>query len=66
MSSLIAEVKAMTNPFCQYCNDESDATAIEYCFCCTILLASLISILETGGAVGSTYQKLTAVTKALN
>ena len=56
----------MTDLFRQYFKDESGATAIEYSLCCMILLAALISILGTGGAVGDTYQKLMAVTRALN
>ncbi len=56
----------MTDIFRQYCKDESGATAIEYGLCCMILLAALISILGTGGAVDDMYQKLTVVTRALN
>ncbi len=51
--------------FCQFFKNESGATAIEYCLCCMILLAALVLILGTGGAVGDTYQKLTAITGAL-
>ena len=66
ISLFIAGVKTVTELFRNYCKDESGATAIEYSLCCMILLAALISILGTGGAVDGTYQKLTAVTKALN
>ena len=66
MPSLVAGCRTVTVLFRHYCKDESGATAIEYCLCCMILLAALVSILGTGGAVGDTYQKLTAVTKALN
>jgi len=66
ISLFIAGVRTVIDLFRNYCKDESGATAIEYSLCCMILLAALISILGTGGAVGDTYQKLTAVTRALN
>ena len=56
----------MTDIFRQYCKDESGATAIEYGLCCMILLAALISILGTGGAVDSLYQSLTSIINAMN
>ncbi|TDI57539.1 MAG: Flp family type IVb pilin [Alphaproteobacteria bacterium] len=55
----------MTDLFRQYCKDESGATAIEYGLCCMILLAALISIMGTGGAVDNLYQKLAAIVTAL-
>ena len=56
----------MTNLFRQYCKDESGATAIEYGLCCSILVAALISIMGTGGAVDNMYKKLSAIVSALN
>ena len=56
----------MTDLFRQYCKDESGATAIEYGLCCMILLAALISIMGTGGAVDTMYQKLTALINAMS
>lgn len=61
----IAGGKTVTDLFHRYCKDESGATAIEYSLCCMILLGALVAILGTGGAVGSLYQTLTAVTGAL-
>ena len=55
----------MINLLRQYCNDESGATAIEYCLCCMILLAALIAIIGTGGSVDAMYQKLTAIVDAI-
>jgi Flp pilus assembly pilin Flp len=56
----------VTDLFRRYCKDESGATAIEYGLCCMILLAALISIVGTGGAVDSMYQKLTAIINAMS
>jgi len=56
----------VTDLFRQYCKDESGATAIEYGLCCMILLAALISIMGTGGAVDTMYQKLTALINAMS
>ena len=56
----------MTDLFRRYCKNESGATAIEYGLCCMILLAALISIMGTGGAVDGMYQKLTAIIKAMS
>jgi Flp pilus assembly pilin Flp len=52
--------------FRKYFRDESGSTAIEYGVFVTILLFALISILGTGGALDGTYNKLTAINKALN
>ena len=56
----------MTDLFRQYCKDESGATAIEYGLCVMILLAAIISIAGTGGAVDGMYDKLNPVVSALN
>ncbi len=56
----------MTNLFGHYGKEESGATAIEYGFFGMIVLIVLISFLGTGGVVDSTFQKLTAVTRALD
>ena len=45
---------------------ESGTTAIEYGFFGMILMVVLISFLRTGSAVDGAFQKLTAVTRALN
>jgi len=55
----------VTDLFRQYCKDESGATAIEYGLCCMILLAALVSIMGTGGAVDNLYKKLAAIVTAL-
>ncbi len=56
----------MTDLIRRYCKDESGATAIEYGLCCSILVAALVSIMGTGGAVDNLYGKLNAVVGALN
>ncbi len=56
----------MTNLFRLYGKEESGATAIEYGVFGMIALIAVISFLGTGGVVDSTFQKLTAVTRALD
>ena len=62
----IAGGNILIDLFRHYFNDESGATVIEYSVFGVILVAVLISILGTGGGVDDTYQKLRAVTSALN
>ncbi len=56
----------MTDLFRRYCKDESGATAIEYALCVMILLAALISIVGTGGAVDLLYQSLVAIVDVMS
>ena len=56
----------MTNLFRRYCKDESGATAIEYCLCCMILLAAIISIVGVGGTVDALYQSLVVIINAMS
>ena len=62
----ITGCRIVANLFRHYGKEESGATAIEYGIFGMIALIAVISFLGTGGVADSTFQKLTAVSRALD
>jgi Flp pilus assembly pilin Flp len=55
----------VTDLFRQYCKNESGATAIEYALCAGIMMAALVAVAGTGGAVDTLYEKLMKISAAM-